>query len=228
MRRQHQRMDRPGVCQVPESSGDQGKMEEIGYEVICGAPMTPTVKGEVKEVGFPLSCKPHLPQLLSHKLLLRPTCCIVLIGECSSSINNNCYKALTSVKLFHYTNNSSQWRTWFSNECICLYRIAADISHYQWTYTVACFENFAQNPPVLFSVAVSLWTKHGGHSSSFFYAEFWLWHFNLLKQLGWLTTQKPLQTCLKMFTPVSEWRNFIVKWETNASESLKTCEGLSL
>ena len=33
-------MDRPGVRQVPEGSGEQGKMEETGCEVICGAPTT--------------------------------------------------------------------------------------------------------------------------------------------------------------------------------------------
>ena len=38
--RQHQGMDRPGVCQVSEGSGEQGKMEETGCEIICGAPMT--------------------------------------------------------------------------------------------------------------------------------------------------------------------------------------------
>ena len=43
--RQHQGMDRPGVRQVPESSGEQGKMEETGCQIICGAPMTLTVKG---------------------------------------------------------------------------------------------------------------------------------------------------------------------------------------
>ena len=43
--RQHQGMDRPGVCQVLEGSGEWGKVEEIGYEVICGAPMTLVVKG---------------------------------------------------------------------------------------------------------------------------------------------------------------------------------------
>ena len=43
--RQHQGMDRPGVFQVPESSGEQEKMEEIGSEIICGAPMTLSVKG---------------------------------------------------------------------------------------------------------------------------------------------------------------------------------------
>ena len=38
-------MDRPVVRQVPEGSGEQGKMEETGYEIICGAPTTITVKG---------------------------------------------------------------------------------------------------------------------------------------------------------------------------------------
>ena len=43
--RQHQGTDRPGVRQVPEGSGEQGRMEETGCEIICGAPMTLMVKG---------------------------------------------------------------------------------------------------------------------------------------------------------------------------------------
>ena len=43
--RPHQGMDRPGVSQVPESSGEQGKIEDTGCEIICGAPMTLTVQG---------------------------------------------------------------------------------------------------------------------------------------------------------------------------------------
>ena len=43
--RQHQGMDRPGVRQVPEGSGVQGKMEETGRKIICGAPTTLAVKG---------------------------------------------------------------------------------------------------------------------------------------------------------------------------------------
>ena len=43
--RQHQEMDRPGVRQVPEGSGEQGKMKETGCEVICGTPTTIAVKG---------------------------------------------------------------------------------------------------------------------------------------------------------------------------------------
>ena len=42
--RQHQGMDRPGVRQVPEGSGEQGKMEQTGYEIICDAPATLAVK----------------------------------------------------------------------------------------------------------------------------------------------------------------------------------------
>ena len=38
--RQHQRMDRPGVWQVPEGSGEQGKMEKTGRKIMCGAPTT--------------------------------------------------------------------------------------------------------------------------------------------------------------------------------------------
>ena len=42
--RQHQGMDRPGVHQVTEGSGEQGKVEETGSEIICGAPTTLMVK----------------------------------------------------------------------------------------------------------------------------------------------------------------------------------------
>ena len=43
--RQHQGMDRPGVRQVPESSGVQGEMEETGCEIISGATATLVVEG---------------------------------------------------------------------------------------------------------------------------------------------------------------------------------------
>ena len=43
--RQQQGMDRPGVGQVPEGSGEQGKMEKNGCKIICGAPTTLAVKG---------------------------------------------------------------------------------------------------------------------------------------------------------------------------------------
>ena len=43
--RQHQGMARPGVPQVPEGSGEQGKMEKTGCKIICGAPTALAVKG---------------------------------------------------------------------------------------------------------------------------------------------------------------------------------------
>ena len=43
--RQHQGRDRPGVRQVPEGSGEEGKMERTGCKIICGAPMTLALKG---------------------------------------------------------------------------------------------------------------------------------------------------------------------------------------
>ena len=42
---QHQGMDRPGVRQVTEGSGEQRKMEETGCEVTFGAPSAVAVKG---------------------------------------------------------------------------------------------------------------------------------------------------------------------------------------
>ena len=46
--RQHQGMDRPGVRQVPEGSGEQGKLEKTGCKIICGAQTTLAVKGLMK------------------------------------------------------------------------------------------------------------------------------------------------------------------------------------
>ena len=42
--RQHWAMDRPGVRQVPEGSGEQGKMEKTVCKIICGSPTTLDVK----------------------------------------------------------------------------------------------------------------------------------------------------------------------------------------
>ena len=40
----HQGMDWPGVRQVPEGTGERGKMEKTGCKIICGAPATLAVK----------------------------------------------------------------------------------------------------------------------------------------------------------------------------------------
>ena len=71
--RQHQGMDRPGVRQVPEGSGEQGKMEQTGCKIICGAATTLAVKGlmmtmstEIREGQnlCPLRVIVELPHLL--------------------------------------------------------------------------------------------------------------------------------------------------------------------
>ena len=38
-------LDRPGVRQVPEGGGEQGKIEKTGCEIIRGAPTALAVKG---------------------------------------------------------------------------------------------------------------------------------------------------------------------------------------
>ena len=43
--RQHQGNVKPGVQQVPEGRGEQGKMEKTGCKIICGAPTTFAIKG---------------------------------------------------------------------------------------------------------------------------------------------------------------------------------------
>ena len=43
--RQQQEMNRPGVCQVPEGSGEQEKMEETDCEITSDAQVTLAVKG---------------------------------------------------------------------------------------------------------------------------------------------------------------------------------------
>ena len=43
-------MDRPGVQQVPEGSGEQGKMEKTGCKIVCGAPMTHAVDDDDDDV----------------------------------------------------------------------------------------------------------------------------------------------------------------------------------
>ena len=54
--RQHQEMDRPGVRQVPEGSGEQGKMEKTGCKIICCTPTTLAVKGLMMMIMTLLRC----------------------------------------------------------------------------------------------------------------------------------------------------------------------------
>ena len=62
-------MDRPGVRQVPEGSGDQGKMEKTGCKIICGAPTTLAVKEMMMmmNIAFPMT---HIDDILCMMVLL--------------------------------------------------------------------------------------------------------------------------------------------------------------
>ena len=81
MGRQHQGMDRPGVRQVPEGSGEKRKMEETGCEIICGAPMTLAVK--------------RLMMMMIHVHYLLGEALFLCSSVCSVDIRDNFY---TSVK----------------------------------------------------------------------------------------------------------------------------------
>ena len=86
--RQHQGMDRPGVWQVPEGSGDQGKMEKTGCKIICGAPATLAVKGLMMMMMFWTYFKKFLTTVVSIELwnqlcgyLLWFLCCDQFLNE---------------------------------------------------------------------------------------------------------------------------------------------------
>ena len=53
-------MDSPGVRQVPEGSGEQGKMEKTGCKIICGAPTTLAVKGLIMMMMMMMTKEPVL------------------------------------------------------------------------------------------------------------------------------------------------------------------------
>ena len=55
--RQHQGLDRPGVRQVPEGSGEEEKLEKTGCKIICGAPTTLAVKGLMMMMMMNRVCK---------------------------------------------------------------------------------------------------------------------------------------------------------------------------
>ena len=79
--RQHQGMDRSGVRQVPEGSGEQGIMEKTGCKIICGAPTTLAVKELMMTmmVGskHQLTNQPTNSLLLSLHAIRRPTSMLV-------------------------------------------------------------------------------------------------------------------------------------------------------
>ena len=77
--RQHQGMDRPGVWQVPEGIGEQGKMEKTGCKIICGAPTTLGVKGLM------------MMTMITHWVYLsRNMCSILCVKQCHLLLLGHC------------------------------------------------------------------------------------------------------------------------------------------
>ena len=54
-------MDRPEARQVPDSSGEQRKMEGTGCEIICGASVTLAVKGLMMVMMMMTTMVIHVP-----------------------------------------------------------------------------------------------------------------------------------------------------------------------
>ena len=77
--RQHQGMDRPGVRQVPEGSGEQGRLEKTGCKIICGAPTTLAVKGLMMMMMCVCVCVCACAGLLAILLSFSSTCKFMII-----------------------------------------------------------------------------------------------------------------------------------------------------
>ena len=100
------RVDRPGVRQVPEGSGEQGKMDETGCKIICGTPTTLAVKRLMmmrrrRSVVYP-TCLSGRELCTSNREFELCRCCVpnlskwaVLSGswrEPSSLLTNTCHQ----------------------------------------------------------------------------------------------------------------------------------------
>ena len=62
-------MYRPGVRQIPQGSGEEGKMEKTDCKIICGAPTTLAVKGLMMLIDVTIA-----RAIVKVKLLSRPDC----------------------------------------------------------------------------------------------------------------------------------------------------------
>ena len=65
-------MDRPGVRQVLEGSGEQGQMEKTGCKIICGAPTTLAVKELMMMMNLIRIANSELRPLLTHYAIIIP------------------------------------------------------------------------------------------------------------------------------------------------------------
>ena len=95
-------MDRPGVRQVPEGSGEQGKIGKAGCKVICGAPTTLAVKGLMMMMMMSLFsfCAPQNKTLSSVRTLQRATISIL----CTSGQNTLLRTQASACHYFHFVH----------------------------------------------------------------------------------------------------------------------------
>ena len=94
-------MDRPGVWQVPEGRGEQGKMEKTGCKIICGALLTLTVKESMMMT--------HAKQNKSHSYLINglhkePSSSV----ECCSAVKGDVVGNSSGVGIENHQRQSVQ------------------------------------------------------------------------------------------------------------------------
>ena len=101
-------MDRPGVRQVPEGSGEQEKMEKTGCKIICGAPTTLAVKGLMMMMMSKM-CKLSLGPLFTDSYCLSYAVLLFHIAMAFSYV-----KIFVSCRIQQRPVLSSDTRVWFS------------------------------------------------------------------------------------------------------------------
>ena len=108
-----QGMDRPGVQQVPEGSGEQGKMEKTVCKIICGAPTTLAVKGLMMMMMM-MNIKFHLKLngILLHK---------ILDSICFTLLDRICFEKASFLGPNWEVSNLPQQT--FTDKCILLFAV---------------------------------------------------------------------------------------------------------
>ena len=106
--RQHQGMGRLGVRQVPEGSGEQGKMEKTGCKIICGAPTTLAVKG----LMMMMMIMNALSGDVERQTLTSPSGVVVLcpIGIWHARLSSDTVKTLSEAKSVCQLQKQHLWQ----------------------------------------------------------------------------------------------------------------------
>ena len=104
--RQPQGIDRPGVLQVPEGSGEQGNVEKTGRKIICGAPTTLSVKGLMM-----MMMTQNIPLLSLGKSTFSPAAPAGIRVFESNSPESTLCADFQSVSVPHPCYRSGSWKT---------------------------------------------------------------------------------------------------------------------